>query len=73
MGKMIDEYKPNQMTYDLRRLRMHGLIEKIPKTKQDIQVCTYLSKIYLKLTTTGLGQIVDVGRADENRSIRKSD
>ena len=26
----VDQYGPGRMTYDLRRLRLHGLIERIP-------------------------------------------
>jgi hypothetical protein len=29
-GLLGSDYSRSQMTYDLRRLRLHGLIEKIP-------------------------------------------
>ncbi|MGI9302953.1 MAG: hypothetical protein ACR2RB_09620, partial [Gammaproteobacteria bacterium] len=32
LGQRPDEYRQGQMTYDLRRLRLHGLIERIPST-----------------------------------------
>jgi len=32
LGLEPDHYSPGQMTYDLRRLRLHGLIERIPQT-----------------------------------------
>lgn len=32
LGLDPDSYGPGQMTYDLRRLRLHGLIERIPST-----------------------------------------
>ncbi len=31
-GLLDADYTPSQMTYDLRRLRLHGLIERIPRT-----------------------------------------
>jgi predicted MarR family transcription regulator len=31
-GLLDHDYTTNQMTYDLRRLRLHGLIERIPHT-----------------------------------------
>src|SRR5260370_22152698 len=40
-GLLGRDYNTNQMTYDLRRLRLHGLIERIPPPN------TYV------LTTTG--------------------
>src|SRR5712692_5664704 len=30
LGRAPDQYAPGQMTYDLRRLRLHGLIERVP-------------------------------------------
>ncbi|MGH3838836.1 MAG: hypothetical protein ACRD08_03520 [Acidimicrobiales bacterium] len=32
LGRSADSLTPGQMTYDLRRLRLHGLIERIPGT-----------------------------------------
>ena len=31
-GLLGRDYSDNQMTHDLRRLRLHGLIERIPRT-----------------------------------------
>ncbi len=31
-GLLGADFTPSQMTYDLRRLRLHGLIERIPHT-----------------------------------------
>jgi hypothetical protein len=30
MGESPEDYKPGKMTYDLRRLKLHGIIEKSP-------------------------------------------
>ena len=32
LGRPLDRYTASQMTYDLRRLRLHGLIERVPAT-----------------------------------------
>src|SRR5262249_3525545 len=32
LGRAANQYATTQTTYDLRRLRLHGLIERIPKT-----------------------------------------
>ncbi len=32
VGGRVDHYAAGQMTYDLRRLRLHGLIERVPKS-----------------------------------------
>ena len=34
IGLSVDEYGRGRMTYDLRRLRLHGLIERIPFTRR---------------------------------------
>ena len=34
LGLSLDEYHRNRMTYDLRRLRLRGLIERIPRTRR---------------------------------------
>ena len=34
MGLSVEEYGRGRMTYDLRRLRLHGLIERIPFTRR---------------------------------------
>ena len=34
VGLSVDEYGRGRMTYDLRRLRLHGLIERIPFTRR---------------------------------------
>ena len=33
-GMSLDEYNPGRMTYDLRRLRLRGLIERIPHSQR---------------------------------------
>ena len=48
-------YTPAQMTYDLRRLRLKGLIHRIPKTHRytattyGIKVAFFYSKLYLRI------------------------
>jgi hypothetical protein len=32
LGRALDQYAAGHMTYDLRRLRLHGLIERVPHT-----------------------------------------
>ncbi len=52
-----------QMTYDLRRLRLHGLIEKIPHshryqvTDQGLTTSMLLSAVHDRLLPTGLAHL----------------
>jgi hypothetical protein len=48
-------YTPAQMTYDLRRLRLKGLIHRLPKTHRytattyGLKVAFFYSKLYLRI------------------------
>jgi len=54
-----------QITYDLRRLRMHGLIERIPGTFRyqvtdtGLRTARYLTRVHDRLLRTGLAGITD--------------
>jgi len=62
MGQSDDDYTANSMTYDLRRLKMHGLIEKIPQTNRyvvtqyGLHSCLYLTKIYSRFRPSDPGK-----------------
>ncbi len=57
------EHSSGQMTYDLRRLRLHGLIERIPKTRRylvtDIggRAALFLTRAYSRLLQPGLSAL----------------
>jgi len=54
-GLLGRDYTTNQMTYDLRRLRVHGLIQRIPKTNtytltpDGVKVAVFYSKVHGRL------------------------
>jgi len=54
-GLLGREYSRSQMTYDLRRLRLHGLIERIPHTNtyvttaEGIRVAVFYTKLHRRL------------------------
>ena len=53
-----------QMSYDLRRLRLHGLVERIPKTHRyyvtdlGFRAALFLSRSYSRLLRPGLASLV---------------
>ena len=55
----------NTGTYDLRRLRLHQIIERIPHTNRyhvtpfGLQVAMFFSRTYSRLLRTGLSEICD--------------
>lgn len=60
LEKDLAEYKPGSMTYDLRRLRLHGLIEKVPGTlryfvtEQGVKVAAFYTRVYARVFRPGL-------------------
>ena len=65
LGKTPDLMTSGQITYDLRRLRLHGLIERIPGTFRyqvtdtGMRTAQFLTRVHDKLLRTGLAEITD--------------
>jgi hypothetical protein len=65
LGKTPELMTSGQITYDLRRLRLHGLIERVPGTFRyqvtdtGIRAARYLTRIHDRLLRTGLAQLTD--------------
>ena len=55
LGVTVNGYTTPQMTYDLRRLRLKGLIHRIPETHRytattyGLKVAFFYSKLYLRI------------------------
>lgn len=64
IGSDADSISPGRMTYDLRRLRLHGLIERVPKshryrlTKSGISTAIFFTRSYARVLRSGTAQIV---------------
>lgn len=60
LGKTPDQLSANSMTYDLRRLRLHGLIQRIPKshryrlTPNGAATALFFSRTYLRVLRPAL-------------------
>jgi predicted MarR family transcription regulator len=79
-GLLDIDYNANQMSYDLRRLRLHGLIEKIPgtntyqTTSEGIRVAVFYTKVRDRL----LGPLLNAGHqppapAELRRALKQID
>jgi hypothetical protein len=57
-------YPIGRMTYDLRRLRLHGLIERIPRTHRyqltpnGLRIALFFSRTYLRLLRPKLAEVI---------------
>src|SRR5262245_41893993 len=76
LGKAPAELTPGQMTYHLRRLRLHGMIERIPAThryrvtRQGGRAALFCTRSYNRLLRPGLAQVVPEEALD-NSDLRR--
>src|SRR5713101_1810869 len=65
LGKDPGHMTSGQITYDLRRLRLHGLIERIPHTFRyrvtdtGLRSATFLTRVHDRVLRTGLAELTD--------------
>lgn len=59
LGRPSEQMTPGMMTYDLRRLRLHGLIERVPKSRRynlttfGSRAAVFLTRAYARLLRPG--------------------
>jgi len=59
------------MTYDLRRLRLHGLIERIPYTqryrvtREGLRTALFFTRVYGRILRPGLARIIPAAAAQD--------
>ncbi|GAC1402542.1 MAG: hypothetical protein NVSMB65_19630 [Chloroflexota bacterium] len=58
---------PGRMTYDLRRLRLHGLIERVPGTQrycvthEGLRTALFFTRVYARVLRPGLARLAPTG------------
>jgi hypothetical protein len=66
LGLGADNISAGRMTYDLRRLRLHGLIERIPKThryhltRKGIITALFFTRSYARVLRSGMAQTIPI-------------
>jgi hypothetical protein len=64
LGKAPEALTPGQMTYHLRRLRLHGLIERVPRTQRyrvtdsGWRTALFCTRVYNRVLRPGLAQVI---------------
>jgi len=77
LGQPPDSLSAGRMSCELRRLRLHGLIERVKKsnryhlTRQGIQVAMFFTRSYARILRPGMAQITGQDWADCS-SLRRS-
>jgi len=65
LGKPLEDITSGQTSYDLRRLRAHGLITRIPRTHRyqttdtGLRHALFLTRLHNRLLRTGLAELTD--------------
>ncbi len=63
-GRPPQSLTPGRMTYDLRRLRLHGMIERIPGThryqvtKSGLRVALFFTRVHARLFRPALSELM---------------
>ena len=72
LGKAPEDMTPGQMTYHLRRLRLHGLIKRVPGTHRyrvtrlGWRTALFCTRTYNRILRPGLTQIVPIEVLDDD-------
>ena len=70
LGSSAEAWGAGRMTYDLRRLRLRGLIERIPRTRryrvteQGLRTALCFQRTYARVLRPSLSAVLDTGSSD---------
>ncbi len=76
LGCAESAIKPGRVSYELRRLRLHGLIERIAKshryrlTRQGLRTVMFYQRTYARLLRPGLSIIHGAGASADSKLVR---
>lgn len=65
LGLPLQDYRANAMTYDLRRLRLHGLVSRETRsrryrlTAEGVRIVYFVTRVHFRLFRTGLSPLLD--------------
>jgi len=78
LGKRSGDITPGRMTYELRRLRLHGLIERLPKshryrlTDLGLRTAMFYTRVYSRVLRPGISVISPASPEAANSSLQRS-
>jgi hypothetical protein len=71
LGRDPSHLTPGRMTYDLRRLRLHGLIERVPHSHRyrltllGLRTALFFTRVYARILRPGVARLVPTAAPDE--------
>ena len=76
LGLSPDDFRQGRLSYELRRLRLHGLIERLPRshryrvTELGFRAALFFTRAYARLIRPGLAQLIDPRPTADSRLLR---
>ena len=77
LGKRAEEISPGRMSYELRRLRLHGLIERLPETHryrltdEGLRTALFYTRVYARILRPGMAPVVPTAPAGSPQALRQ--
>lgn len=77
LGKRADDISPGRMSYELRRLRLHGLIERLPATHryrltdEGLRTALFYTRVYARILRPGMAPVVPAASAASPQALRQ--
>ena len=78
LGKRSGQIKPGRMSYELRRLRLHGLIERLPRTHRyrltdlGLRTAMFYTRVYSRLLRPGISVLSPNAPEAAHSSLQRS-
>ena len=76
-GLRSDEINSGRMSYELRRLRLHGLIERLPKSQRyrltslGLKTALFYTRVYSRILRPGLALISPIAAPDSSAPLQR--
>lgn len=77
LGKRADEIAPGRMSYELRRLRLHGLIERLPGTHryrltdEGLRTALFYTRVYSRILRPAMAPVTPPAPAASQHPLRQ--
>ena len=77
LGRRSHDITPGRMSYELRRLRLHGLIQRLPKTHryrltdEGVRTALFYTRVYSRILRPAMAPIIPMAPADSPASMRR--
>jgi hypothetical protein len=74
LGRRAEDITPGRMSYELRRLRLHGLIRRLPKTHryrltdEGLRTALFYTRLYSRLLRPAMAPIIPPGDSQSQRT-----